>query len=163
MKCHLRHILEQFWTGSHWLHIEIGRHTEPDKMVDRPSMCGHSCVYPGSPAALDGFDQVEGRLEEKTTSGLLQAMDFLAGQGRAGGLGWCQYSCRVPARPHEKGNVKLLVRACCMRLARRTVEIAKGIAATVAGCSHMSSPKRTQTAVGISQCSHSRLQTESGG
>ena len=57
---HLRRILAQFRTGSHWLGIETGRHKKiPAKDRSCPA-CSYKCVNPGLPAdQFDSFDSVE--------------------------------------------------------------------------------------------------------
>ncbi len=56
---HLRPILAQFRTGSHWLHIETGRHKKLDKNDRTCPICAHKYVNPGLPKHLDGFDSDE--------------------------------------------------------------------------------------------------------
>ncbi len=57
---HLRRILAQFRTGSHWLHIETGQHQKSDKNERTCPCCAHKCVDPGLPKQqLDSFDSNE--------------------------------------------------------------------------------------------------------
>ncbi len=46
---HLRRILAQFRTGSHWPYIETGWHKKIDKNERTCSICAHKCVNPGLP------------------------------------------------------------------------------------------------------------------
>ncbi len=56
---HLRRILAQFRTGSHWLHIETGRHKKLDKNDRTCPICAHKCVNPGLPEQqFDSFDSM---------------------------------------------------------------------------------------------------------
>ena len=57
---HLRRIMAQFRTGSHWLHIETGRHSKTDRSDRTCPMCIHRVTNPGLPAAqFDSFDSEE--------------------------------------------------------------------------------------------------------
>ena len=57
---HLRRIMAQFRTGSHWLHIETGRHAKTDVKNRTCPMCPQRIINPGLPAAqFDSFDSDE--------------------------------------------------------------------------------------------------------
>lgn len=57
---HLRRIMAQFRTGSHWLGIETGRHAKIDKQNRTCPMCPQRLVNPGLPEAeFDSFDSDE--------------------------------------------------------------------------------------------------------
>ena len=57
---HLRRIMAQFRTGSHWLNIEIGRHQGLAREDRTCPMCQHRVVNPGlSAAQFDSFDSDE--------------------------------------------------------------------------------------------------------
>ena len=57
---HLRRILAQFRTGSHWLNIETGRHRKQDRKDRTCPMCTHRIINPGlPPEEFDAFDSDE--------------------------------------------------------------------------------------------------------
>lgn len=57
---HLRRILAQFRTGSHWLRVETGRHSNLERCNRTCPMCSHRVKNPGLPAAyFDSFDSDE--------------------------------------------------------------------------------------------------------
>ena len=57
---HLRRILAQFRTGSHWLNIETGRHRKQDRKDRTCPMCTHGIINPGlPPEEFDAFDSDE--------------------------------------------------------------------------------------------------------
>ena len=57
---HLRRILAQFRTGSHWLSIETGRHKDIPALDRSCPACSYKCVNPGLPAdQFDSFDSDE--------------------------------------------------------------------------------------------------------
>ncbi len=57
---HLRRIIAQFRTGSHWLNIETGRHQGIARQDRTCQMCNHRVLNPGLPAAqFDSFDSDE--------------------------------------------------------------------------------------------------------
>ena len=57
---HLRRILAQFRTGSHWLAIETGRHSNIPRLERSCPACSQKCVNPGLPAdQFDSFDSDE--------------------------------------------------------------------------------------------------------
>ena len=54
---HLRKIIAQFRTGSHWLHIETGRHKKLAKQDRTCPMCFYKLTNPGiTPECWDAFD-----------------------------------------------------------------------------------------------------------
>ena len=54
---HLRRIIAQFRTGSHWLNIETGRHKNLERADRTCPMCSHRIVNPGlAPENFDSFD-----------------------------------------------------------------------------------------------------------
>ena len=54
---HLQKIIAQFRTGSHWLHIETGRHKKLEKEDRICPICAFKLSNPGLPAELwDPFD-----------------------------------------------------------------------------------------------------------
>ena len=54
---HLRRIIAQFRTGSHWLNIETGRHKNLERSDRTCPMCSHRIVNPGlAPEYFDSFD-----------------------------------------------------------------------------------------------------------
>ena len=54
---HLRRIIAQFRTGSHWLNIETGRHRKLDRKDRTCPMCTHRIINPGlPPEQFDAFD-----------------------------------------------------------------------------------------------------------
>ena len=56
----LRRIIAQFRTGSHWLHVETGRHAKTDVHNRTCPMCPRRIVNPGLPTAqFDSFDSDE--------------------------------------------------------------------------------------------------------
>ena len=57
---HLRRILAQFRTGSHWLHVETGRKNKTDRKDRTCPMCAHRVTNPGlPPEQFDSFDSDE--------------------------------------------------------------------------------------------------------
>ncbi len=53
-------MIAQFWTGSHWLNIETGRHQGIARQDRTFQMCNHRVLKPGLPAAqFDTFDSDE--------------------------------------------------------------------------------------------------------
>ena len=48
---HLRRIIAQFRTGSHWFHVETGRHAKTDVMNRTCKTCPRRIVNPGLPTA----------------------------------------------------------------------------------------------------------------
>ena len=57
---HLRRIIAQFRTGSHWLNIETGRHQGIARQDRTCQMCNYRVLNPGLPAAqFDSFDSDE--------------------------------------------------------------------------------------------------------
>ena len=54
---HLRKIIAQFCTGSHWLNIETGRHKKLAKQDRTCPMCSFKLTNPGlAPECWDAFD-----------------------------------------------------------------------------------------------------------
>ena len=54
---HLRRIIAQFRTGSHFLHIETGRHKKLERTDRTCPMCSHRIINPGlAPEYFDSFD-----------------------------------------------------------------------------------------------------------
>ena len=56
---HLRRIVAQFRTGSHWLNIETGRHKKVDRSGRICPMCVGRITNPDVPAAADCFDVLD--------------------------------------------------------------------------------------------------------
>ena len=57
---HLRRILAQFRTGSHWLNIETGRQRKQDRKDKTCPMCTHRIINPGlPPEEFDASDSDE--------------------------------------------------------------------------------------------------------
>ena len=57
---HLRRILAQFRTSSHWLSVETGRHNKTDRKDRTCPMCSYRVTNPGIPAQyFDSFDSDE--------------------------------------------------------------------------------------------------------
>ena len=65
---HLQKITAQFRTGSHWLHIETGRHKKLEKEDRICPMCAFKLRNPGLPAelwdAFDSDDDSDGPIED---------------------------------------------------------------------------------------------------
>ncbi|KAK9841408.1 hypothetical protein WJX74_005242 [Apatococcus lobatus] len=66
---HLRKIIAQFRTGSHWLHIETGRHKKLAKQDRTCPMCFDKLTNPGiAPECWDAFDsddESSGHIEDE--------------------------------------------------------------------------------------------------
>ena len=66
---HLRKIIAQFRTGSHWLHIETGRHKKLAKQDRTCPMCFFKITNPGiAPECWDAFDsddESSGHIEDE--------------------------------------------------------------------------------------------------
>ena len=66
---HLRKIIAQFRTGSHWLHLETGRHKKLAKQDRTCPMCFYKLTNPGiAPECWDAFgsdDKSSGHIEDE--------------------------------------------------------------------------------------------------
>ena len=66
---HLRKIIAQFRTGSHWLHIETGRHKKLAKQDRTCPTCFYKLTNPGiAPESWDAFDsndESSGHIEDE--------------------------------------------------------------------------------------------------
>ena len=66
---HLRRIIAQFRTGSHWLNIETGRHKKLPKQDRTCPLCAFKLTNPGLPPecwdAFDSDDETSGHIEDE--------------------------------------------------------------------------------------------------
>ena len=66
---HFRSIMARFRTGSHWLHVETGRHTSTDRSDRTCPKCQPRIISPGLPAeqfgSFDSDDDSSGPIEDK--------------------------------------------------------------------------------------------------